>query len=167
MITAEYCRTMARYNHWQNNGLRDIVKVIDDVDMTADRGAFFGSILGTLNHLLWGDTLWISRLDGGAAPDVRMSDSAKMTPNKVDWARQRFLIDGRIGEWARSVNTVDLVGDLKFHSAAMDADFQWPIAICVMQMFNHQTHHRGQVHAMLTSIGHVPPVTDLPFMPET
>ena len=167
MISPEYCQTMARYNQWQNNGLRDIIQAMDEGALGMDRGAFFGSIMGTLNHLLWDDTLWISRFDGGPGPEVVPKDSAEMTANKEDWARLRFLADGRIREWARSINTVDLAGDLHFHSAAMDADLQWPISICVIQMFNHQTHHRGQIHAMLTAAGKNPQPTDLPFMPES
>jgi uncharacterized damage-inducible protein DinB len=158
---------MARYNQWQNKGLRDVIQAMDEGELAMDRGAFFGSIMGTLNHLLWGDTLWISRFDGGLGPKIVPKDSAEMTANKEDWARLRFLADGRTREWARSVNTVDLDGDLHFYSAAMDADLQWPISICVIQMFNHQTHHRGQIHAMLTAAGKTPQPTDLPFMPES
>ena len=54
MITADYCRMMARYNRWQNNGIRAAVGKMDEADLTKERGAFFGSIFRTLNHLLWG-----------------------------------------------------------------------------------------------------------------
>ena len=160
---------MARYNSWQNKGLRRIVEELDEEALWQDRGAFFGSILGTLNHLLWGDMRWIARLDGKpaeAGAQTAIADSPRLTPSKAEWARLRFLTDGRIREWALGVDAVDLVGTLELTPSGAARPFTMPIAIGVMQLFNHQTHHRGQVHAMLTSIGKDPGVTDLPFLPE-
>ena len=68
MITPEYCLLMARYNRWQNAELLKSLESMTDADLREDRGAFFGSIFRTVNHLLWGDTLWISRFDGGEGP---------------------------------------------------------------------------------------------------
>ena len=68
MITPEYCLLMARYNRWQNAELTKSLEVLSDAELRAERGAFFGSIFKTVNHLLWGDTLWISRFDGGEGP---------------------------------------------------------------------------------------------------
>lgn len=165
MITPEYCQTMARYNAWQNNALRDMVQKMPKEELHKDRGAFFGSIMATLNHLLWGDTLWISRFDGGAGTDLTIPESGEMTPSPAVWAAERFRTDARITLWAESVHAVDLVGDLTWFSASMQREFTEPRALCVMQLFNHQTHHRGQVHAMLTAAGQKPIDTDLPFMP--
>jgi len=81
LITPDYCRTMARYNAWQNNGIRKIVDVMDEDALRLDRGAFFGSILGTLNHLLWGDQLWMSRFDGGDGPTMSIPESVNLTPS--------------------------------------------------------------------------------------
>ncbi|MCW1950242.1 MAG: DinB family protein [Octadecabacter sp.] len=167
MISPEYCQTMAQYNYWQNNGLRDIVNSMSEGDLRKDRGAFFGSILGTLNHLLWGDTLWIGRFDDGPSTDVSIPDSTEFTASGTDWATARFHLDGRINEWARRVDSLDLVGDLHWYSGALGRDMTKPKSICVMQLFNHQTHHRGQVHAMLTAAGQKPNDTDLPFIPES
>jgi uncharacterized damage-inducible protein DinB len=157
---------MARYNAWQNDGLRDIMVDLDMPTLTQDRGAFFGSIFATLNHLLWGDTLWISRFDGGVGPDPSIKDSVDYTSTSAVWAADRMRVDARIDLWAHSLSESDLTGDLHWHSVAMGLDFTKPKALCVMQLFNHQTHHRGQVHAMLTAIGIKPNDTDLPFMPE-
>ncbi|MGJ8590197.1 MAG: DinB family protein [Yoonia sp.] len=166
MITPAYCQTMARYNAWQNTGLRAMIAEMDRDALYLDRGAFFGSIMGTLNHLLWGDTLWISWFDGGQGPDPSIKDSVDFTPTPAVWAAERFRMDARIKLWAERVSAIDLVGDLSWHSGAMSRDFTKPIALCVVQLFNHQTHHRGQVHAMLTAMGLKPNDTDLPFMPE-
>lgn len=157
---------MAAYNKWQNDGLRALVQTMDSHDLMRDRGAFFGSILGTLNHLLWGDTLWISRLDGGPSTDLTVKDSTTFMPTAATWAGERFRVDARISRWAAQVHAIDLVGNLQWYSGSLGRDFEKPMGLCVIQMFNHQTHHRGQVHAMLTAAGKKLGDTDLPFMPE-
>lgn len=166
MITPDYCRAMARYNQWQNKAVSDCVAGLSPAALSEDRGAFFGSILGTLNHLLWADLMWLSRLNGSEAPTQALADSPAMTPHAREWARLRFLADGRLREWARGLDAVDLVGELTWRSGATGAEMRRPIALCVMHLFNHQTHHRGQVHAMLTAAGHDPGVTDLAMMPD-
>lgn len=166
MITPDYCRTMARYNQWQNSAASELVAHMPAADLTEDRGAFFGSILGTLNHLLWADLMWMSRLDGGEAPARTLADSPTLAPDAREWARLRFLADGRIREWALGLDALDLVGTLRWYSGSLGAEVRKPLALCVMHMFNHQTHHRGQVHAMLTAAGQDPGPTDLFVMPE-
>jgi uncharacterized damage-inducible protein DinB len=166
MISPEYCQTMARYNAWQNDGLRKMVSEISLDDLTKDRGAFFGSIFATLNHLIWADTLWISRFDGGAGPAVPAAEHREITPTPAAWAAERSRMDARITLWAASGDASDIVGDLTWFSDAAQREITKPKALCVMQLFNHQTHHRGQIHAMLTSLGLKPNDTDLPFMPE-
>jgi len=166
LITPTYCQTMARYNAWQNTGLRELLKDVPTADLTKDRGAFFGSVLGTLNHLLWADTIWMSRFDGGPSSDVPLKDSLTMTPTAAVWSADRFRMDGRISLWAKDLKAIDLVGDLSWYSGAMKRQMTRPKAICVMQLFNHQTHHRGQVHALLTQMGLKPQDTDIPFMPD-
>ncbi len=166
IVSPEYCQIMARYNAWQNAGLRDLLKDVPTAELTKDRGAFFGSILGTLNHLLWADTLWMSRLDGGPGTDVSPKDHLTMTPTAAVWSADRFRTDGRISLWAKDVRALDLTGDLTWFSGVLQRQITKPRAICVMQIFNHQTHHRGQVHAMLTQMGLKPQDTDIPFMPD-
>lgn len=166
MITQDYCRTMARYNHWQNSQLIDILEGMPPEDLSRERGAFFGSILGTLSHLLWGDGMWISRFDGGAAPTVGANDSAVLCGDFAGWKAARTVMDARICDWADGVNDAALQGELAYYSGVMGCDMRKSMAMCVMQLFNHQTHHRGQVHAMLTAAGSKAPVSDLPFMPD-
>jgi uncharacterized damage-inducible protein DinB len=134
-------------------------------DLYMDRGAFFGSIMRTLNHLLWGDSLWMSRFGAGFAPDVSYEDSFEMAPTPAVWAADRFRLDAKISLWSESLNAVDLVGDLDWTNTQGEANTEkwW---ICVTHFFNHQTHHRGQVHAMLTAAGQKPQDTDLTYIPE-
>jgi uncharacterized damage-inducible protein DinB len=158
---------MAQYNAWQNNGLSVIVAAMDDAELRADRGAFFGSIFETLNHLLWGDLLWMSRFDGGLSLDPSIKDSTSVTQSPAEWAKQRAQLDVRISGWADAVTQADLTGDIAWHSVAVHREISKPKTVCIAHFFNHQTHHRGQVHAMLTAAGQKPSDTDLPFMPET
>ena len=80
IATPEYCRMMARYNAWQNGGLRRLVGDMPQDALDLDRGAWFGSIRATLNHILWGDLLWMARFDGGAGPQGGMKASGNLTP---------------------------------------------------------------------------------------
>ena len=166
MITVEYCQTMARYNAWQNRSVMRCFKELGLKELQKDRKAFFGSLWATGNHLLWGDQLWISRFDGGHGPQTGIPDSTKLHDNLQLFLDDRLRTDQRIQRWADKVRQVDLVGQFDWHSGAMNRDFSKPKALCIMQLFNHQTHHRGQIHAMLTAAGQKPDDTDLPFMPE-
>lgn len=167
MITPAYVRLMTRYNAWQNNQVLGVFKVMPVEALTQDRGAFFGSILSTLNHLLWGDMLWLNRFDPtAAAPECGGKEALTLYRTATVWGVQRALVDHQMLVWARNVTDADLAADLTWHSDTMNRDFTMPITLCITQFFNHQTHHRGQVHAMLTSAGHEAPVTDLVFMPE-
>ena len=166
MISPEYLWVMSRYNRWQNHSLYGAADALDEADRTADRGAFFGSIHGTLSHLLWGDTIWMSRFDGWDAPATGIAGSPDAEPDWAALKAARTRADARIMEWADRIVPGDLEGDLTWYSGASGRELTKPRTLLVMQLFNHQTHHRGQVHAMLTAAGARPDDTDLPFMPE-
>lgn len=167
MINAGYILMMSRYNVWQNKQITDVVKVMGEAELRQDRGAFFGSILNTLNHILWADTLWMSRFCTDVPlPSVPGSESVSYTATPGEWQAVRFRMDGRMRIWGETVSNLDLSGDLTWYSGGMKRDFTQPIALCITHMFNHQAHHRGQVHAMLTASGHPAPTTDIVFMPE-
>lgn len=164
MITAAYCRTMARYNAWQNENLYGAADTLDEAARRADRGAFFGSIHGTLSHLLWGDRIWMSRFDGWAAPAGGIAGSRDFGGDWDAMMARRREADTAISDWARRLDDAGLEGDLSWYSGALQRDVQKPTALLVMHFFNHQTHHRGQVHAMLTAAGARPDDTDLFIM---
>ena len=167
MITPQYCRLMARYNAWQNLSLYTAARGLDDAAREQDRGAFFGSIRGTLSHLLWADLIWTARLDGGTGPkNVPFGPETARAYDWGDLCTLRPQLDARIAAWSWMVTDTELAGDLTWFSAVMQRDLSKPMALCVMHLFNHQTHHRGQVHAMLTAAGARPDDTDLPFMPD-
>jgi uncharacterized damage-inducible protein DinB len=166
MVTPEYCRMMARYNAWQNEGLRRLLTGMPDVELLRERGAFFGSIMATVNHLLWADRIWMARLAGTERPAGGIADSVGLTPTAAVWGAERFRTDGAITLWAERVDALDLLGDLVWQSALTGREERRAVAMCVVHMFNHQTHHRGQVHAMLTAAGMNPGPTELFLMPE-
>ena len=167
MIDPRYVRTMAQYNSWQNNQLMPVLEAMGAEELTRDRGGFFGSILGTANHLLWGDLIWMSRFDPSIdPPSGGIPTSPELHPTVGSWAAQRFWLDGKIRIWADAIGAVDLEGDLSWYSGALGQDVTAPMAMTITHFFNHQTHHRGQLHAMLTAAGQKAPVTDLFIMPK-
>ena len=165
MISPDYCVMMARYAAWQNTSLVEAADGLSEEARTLDRGAFFGSIMRTFSHLLWGDTMWLSRLGGG---DPASGGIPESTEHTVDWEvfkRERVRINQRALDWANAQTQDDLAGDYSWFSPAAGRQIEVSKATCVVHMFNHGTHHRGQIHAMLTAAGGRPDDTDLPFMP--
>ncbi len=166
MITPDYAREMARYNAWQNRSLLAAADTLDEAARQAGRGAFFGSIAGTLNHILWADRVWLLRLAGGAGP--RAGAIPESVAETTDWAAykaERAETDARLTDWAARLDEAALAGVLSWYSGAAGREVSRPRAMLVAHLFNHQTHHRGQVHAMLTAAGARPGPTDLAFMP--
>lgn len=166
MISPDYCRTMARYNAWQNRSLYREAGRLDEARRREDRGLFFRSVHATLDHILWGDTMWMSRFQPGwDIPSVGPADGeAWMGWDELVEARQ--FADARIGDWAAGLTPRDLEGDLEWYSGVAHRRMSRPKWVLVAHFFNHQTHHRGQVHAALTGFGLRPDATDLGFMDE-
>lgn len=167
MITPDYVQMMARYNRWQNQSMYAAAATLSPDARAEDRGAFFGSIHATLSHLLWGDTIWMSRFAGGGAPGGGIAGSPAFAPDWDVLCRDRVAMDDRIVGWASALDPIAPGTQLAWHSGALGRDVQKPLTLCITHFFNHQTHHRGQVHAMLTAAGARPGDTDLFILPET
>lgn len=166
LITTEWVRMMARYNAWQNANMTRAMEGLNPDELTLDRGAWFGSILGTANHIVWGDLTWLSRIDGGPGPGCGMADGPTMFPTLAAWSAERFRVDGRFTLMAKKMSRVDLEGNLEWYSGSAGATLRQPMGRILTHVFNHQTHHRGQIHAMLTTAGARPEDTDLFLMQE-
>lgn len=167
MISPSYARTMARYNRWQNLSIYAAADMLTDAQRRAQCGIFFGSIHATLNHLLWADEMWLHRLAGRPAPAA--SGIAGSTTQRSDWEglrRDRAGFDEVIASWADGLEQAWFDGELTWYSGVAGREITRPRALIVVHLFNHQTHHRGQVHAALTGFGAKPEATDLPFMPD-
>ncbi|MCG7493248.1 damage-inducible protein DinB [Thalassobius sp. Cn5-15] len=156
---------MARYNLWQNENLITAADTLSAAERLQDRGAFFGSINATFSHLYWGDMIWLSRFAGTPAPTTGIPQSTGFADDWQAFKTDRKAFDLRILKWAHEVTPDWFQGDLSWFSGAIGQDVTKPKTTLAMQLFNHQTHHRGQIHAMLTAAGARPQDTDLPFMP--
>ena len=165
MITPAHARTMAAYNRWQNQSLYGAGDTLTDAVRKEPRGAFFGSIHGTLNHLLFGDQIWMSRFAGTPRPKAAgIADSVAMYERWEELKRERQAFDEVIIGWAEKLDPQWLSGDLTWYSGAAKRELTRPRDLLVVHFFNHQTHHRGQVHCLLTQCGAKPGDTDLPFL---
>ena len=168
MVTVEWVRLMAAYNAEMNRRVYAAASGLTEDQRREDRGAFFGSIHGTLSHLMWGDAIWMSRFAGWPAPGGGIKDSPALHPEWPAMQAARQGMDTRIEAWAAALHPAWLQGSLGWFSGAMGREISRPRWVLVTHFFNHQTHHRGQVHALLTGLGAATGDTDLPFiLPET
>ena len=164
LITPAFVRTMAAYNAEMNRRIYGAAQRLSDAARREPRGAFWGSIHGTLAHLLWGDQVWMSRFDGWPKPNVRQSDSASLIEDFNELQAARFDADARISDWAQRTDESWLAQDMVWFSTSKSREMRQPISFLVTHFFNHQTHHRGQVHAMITAAGEQTGDTDLPHV---
>jgi uncharacterized damage-inducible protein DinB len=164
MITPGFVQAMARYNAEMNRRWYAAAATLTDAQRREDCGAFFGSLHATLNHLLWADTIWLSRFTGAPRPPFSLKQSTALHDDFDELAAARVRKDADISNWADSVEQATLDGELAYFSGIAQREIRRPMAILVMHLFNHQTHHRGQAHALLTRFGAETGDTDLPFV---
>lgn len=164
MISIEYTRTMADYNTWMNERLYGLCGGLTEAVRKHDAGAFFGSIHGTLNHLLLGDRIWLGRFL--ARPFTVTSLAQELYADFNELRRERAHTDREIAEWAAALTDTALAGDLVYVSVVNPQQRRLPLWLAVAHFFNHQTHHRGQLTTLLTQNGIDPGVTDLLWLPQ-
>jgi uncharacterized damage-inducible protein DinB len=149
----------ARYNAWANARLYDAAEKLDDAAYRTDRGAFFKSVHGTLNHLLATDRIWMRRFTGtGDAPDrldaILFDDFSGLRVARV-------AEDARVVAYVSGLDDAALAGTIRYRRVSSPEVFEQPLAPALSHLFNHQTHHRGQVHALLTGLVGAAPELDL------
>lgn len=166
MTSPAYAQLMARYNRWQNDNLIAAAETLDDGARTADRGAFFGSITRTFSHLLWGDGIWLGRFIGQDLSSGGIGNSFALADDWHSFRDRRAQMDARILDWADQVKPEWFAGEMTWYSGAMGREVTLPLSVLSVQMFNHQTYHRGQIYAMLTAAGARPGDTDVFFLPD-
>ena len=154
---------MARYNRWMNERLYECCARLSDAQRKEDVGAFFKSIHGTLNHLLLADRLWMGRFT--AQPFKAPSLSQELYADFEELRVERASTDRAICDWVASLSEADLAGDLTYTRMVDPAPSTQPLRFVVMDFFNHQTHHRGQLTTLLSQRGIDPGVTDLMWLP--
>jgi uncharacterized damage-inducible protein DinB len=164
MITVDYCKHFARYNRWQNQSIYAAAATLPDGTRKRNMGAYFKSIHATLNHLLVGDQLWLDRIDG--TPTEITSLDQELYSEFDELRDQRERADNRLDRIVASLVEARLSGTLTFRRMSGDkAELTLPLALVMMQLFNHQTHHRGQVTTLLMQCGVDVGTTDLPMLP--
>lgn len=169
MISEQY-RLLARYNTWMNTRLYVLAATLPDAERRADRGAFFRSIHGTFNHLLLVERIWLHRLTGDAA----LSTSRDANGNPIRYhsldqelyadfdvlRREQAATDAGVERWTEGLDAARLAAPIRYRSTDGTAR-EHPLWQAVTHLFNHQTHHRGQLTTLFSQLGHDPGVTDL------
>lgn len=148
----------ARYNRWANRRLYAAVARLDSAAFNAPRSGFFPSIAKTLNHILVGDRVWMSRFDSAPLEHKALDEIPYPEFAALDAAREAE--DQRIIRYARALTEDRIVAALQFRTMAGEAKTM-SLDIALAHFFNHQTHHRGQAHAMLSGTAVPPPAIDL------
>lgn len=167
-MTPEHARVMARYNRWMNEKLFAVAEELTDEERKRDRGAFFGSIHRTLNHLLLADRVWLGRFTGAALEEGELGPGGIRALDQelcADFAglrRERARTDDAIDAYVATLTEEKLAGNLRFLRRGTPTEL--PLWHAVAHVFNHQTHHRGQVTTLLSQAGRDPGVTDLVAM---
>ncbi len=164
MITKAYAQTMATYNAEMNRRLYAAAGRLSDDVRRRPRGAFWGSIHGTFNHLLWADRMWMSRFADWPKPERPQSQSAELVDDFNALSAARVQADDDISAWTATLSQAWLDGELTWFSGGTQREMRRPSGLLLMHFFNHQTHHRGQVHCLLTMSGEATGATDLPFI---
>lgn len=156
----EHLRLMARYNKWANARLIKAISALDEADYIAERPAFFGSIHGGLNHILLVDRLWRGRMEGKPYPAKRLDQS--VVPDRKTFINERVAEDDILIRFTDSFDAEALEQKITY-SSLVGVDGTDKRRVILAHMFNHATHHRGQIHALLTQVPSDPPPLDLMF----
>ncbi len=149
----------AGYNAWANQRIYEAASKLSDEDYRADRGAFFKSVHGTLNHLLVTDRIWMQRFTG--AGDVPDRLDAILFDSLSELQAARLTEDARIIAFIDSLDEAQLSCTLRYRAISTPAECEQELASALAHWFNHQTHHRGQIHALLTRLTGAAPELDL------
>lgn len=170
MNLTSYVRQMAAYNQWMNERLYAAAATLPDAALAADRKAFFGSILGTLNHLVNGDIIWLKRFAAHPAACAALAPVAPLPqPGALNEPRAatlaelavlRRLLDDAILGFADQVRDHDLDTVLSWTNSRGQT-WHRQFGGVLQHFFNHQTHHRGQVTTLLSQEGVDVGATDL------
>ncbi len=170
MIACSHIVLMATYNEWMNAKLYEAAAKLSPQELAADRKAFFGSLIGTLNHIVVADTLWLKRLAAQPGHHPVLDAVGDLpTPASLDQVlfadlgellKRRQMLDGIIKQWAAELTQQDLSQVLSYRNMKGVAAKK-NLASILAHFFNHQTHHRGQASTLLAQAGVDLGVTDL------
>ena len=170
MSLKHHFELLATYNQWMNSKVYEAASRLSEQELARDRGAFFGSILGTLNHLVVADTIWLKRFATHPSCLASLREVADLpSPTSLDQilfkdltslSDHRFWLDQKIINWIAELSDGDLDFVLSYsNTKGVPANKRY--SSLVLHFFNHQTHHRGQISTLLSQAGEDVGVTDL------
>jgi uncharacterized damage-inducible protein DinB len=152
-------QTLAAYNQWANARLYEAAATLPDAQYRQPTGVFFGSLHGTLNHLLVADRMWLARMSGQPNPPTPLN--AIVYENLADLAAARTAEDARVIALINATPPESFAQTITYQNTAGTV-FKQKLQDILTHFFNHQTHHRGQAHACLSVLtGAEPPSLDL------
>ena len=172
MQWSDHYRRHARYNAWINQSLLEASLSLSSAQQSQDQHVFFKSITGSWNHIMVGDLLWLNRL---AMIFPILNDSMDQWPkpntlNQIlynqleDLAQPRQQLDELIIQWCDFLRESDCEDRLQYHNSQDELQVK-PLPDVMQHLFNHQTHHRGQITALLSQLGVDYGATDFISMP--
>ncbi|MBD9648528.1 damage-inducible protein DinB [Ensifer sp. ENS09] len=155
----DHFRMFADYNRWANRLVYTAAAELTDAELRENRGAFFGSLLSTLNHILVADRIWMKRFTGEG--DTPASLDTTLHEDLAALTAARAVEDERIIAWIDSLSDARLGAVLSYKTLTNPTAVTQKLAPTLGHFFNHQTHHRGQAHATLTALGRPSLILDL------
>ncbi|MBS3649559.1 damage-inducible protein DinB [Pseudaminobacter sp. 19-2017] len=156
---------MAAYNRWANQKVYEAAAELAEEEFARDMGAFFRSVMGTLNHLLVADRIWMKRFTGQGDAPSGLDTILFAHYGSLFGARRAE--DARIVDWIESLTEKQVAGRFTYITVTDMRTVSQRLAPALAHLFNHQTHHRGQVHAMLTALGKPSIALDLIYFQRT
>ncbi len=170
MTLLNYLRLMAKYNQWMNQSLYEAAAKLSEEKLTEDKQAFFSSIIGTLNHIVVADIIWLKRFSLHPANHLSLEPIRLLEPPKIlnqilytsleELYQQRLQLDEVIVNWCNELSGSDICYLLRYKRMNGESKLQ-ELGSLMLHFFNHQTHHRGQTTTLLSQEGIDVGVTDL------
>ena len=163
MPPKNYYELMAEYNKWMDEKLYKVCAEIPDTERRKDMGAFFKSIHGTLNHIYYGDLAWIERLRDDSFTPRKLGEDLYHDFDELRKAQSKM--DEEIVLWSKTLTEEFLNEPYDYVSNVDMKKRVIPRWVLTVHMFNHQTHHRGQLTTLIKQLGYEPGITDIPWLP--
>lgn len=155
-------QTLCRYNRWMNEKLYAVCATMPDELRKENKGAFFGSMHGTLNHLLLADRIWLGRFTG--EPFKARSLDEELYSDFAMLRQQRAKTDAAIAAWLDALSEEELAAPFTYVMMTNPQQITQPLWQAALHLFNHQTYHRGQITTLMEQTGYDSGVTDLLWM---
>ena len=165
MNSKSHLELLCRYNRWMNEKLYEVCATMPDELRKADKGAFFKSVHGTLNHILLADRIWLGRFL--AQPFPARSLDQELYSDFDELRRERAITDAQIEAWVAGLTEETLAMPFSFTTMVNPQQRTYPLWILALHLFNHATHHRGQLTTLMEQNGYDSGVTDLLMLPGT